>query len=364
MKVFLFSTGFIEFLIQQSNALSKLVTTILMLPKNRMNNIHFQLISKDVIFEPFNLPRLRNPANILMMRTIVNTIKRHKPDILHIQENGHPWFFLAFPFLKKNPIIDTFHDPKPHLGENTLRFQLKIRSSLKHSTQFIVHGNKLKKDMIEYYDISEDLIHVIPLGNLSIIKNWQTMVFNENPNTVLFFGRISKYKGLEYLIQAETLISKEIPDVKIIIAGKRDKFNKYEKMIINKDRFIIKNYIISNEEISELFQKASLIVLPYLEATQSGIIPLAYVFGKPVVVTNVGALSDVVENGKTGFIVPPKNPKALADAVIKLLRYDKLRKEMGKNAYNFAMTELSWDRIAEMTIEVYKKAIRDFEEKK
>ena len=107
-----------------------------------------------------------------------------------------------------------------------------------------------------------------------------------------------------------------------------------------------------------------MVVLPYVEATQSAVIPIAYVFGKPVVVTNVGALSEVVEQGKTGFIVPPKDEKLLAEAVIKLLKNDKLRKEMGKNAYKFAMTELSLDKIANMTIEVYKKAIRSFEEKK
>lgn len=364
MKILLFSTGFIEYMIELANGLSKLETTILMLPENHMEKEHFDSISKDIIFEPFYMPRQRNPACILMTRKIVRTIKKHDPDVLHIQAHGHPWFFVGFPFLKRYPIINTIHDPKIHLGDKFNKgYKFSSKFGKKHSNQYIVHGNILKTNLMELYNISEDRVNVIPLNSLSILKKWQTKEFKEIPNTILYFGRIWKYKGLENLIKAEPLISKEIPDVKIIIAGTGEKFDKYEKLMSDKERFIIKNYRIPNEEVAELFQKASVVVLPYLEATQSGVVSLAYVFGKPVVVTNVGALSDVVENGKTGFLVPPQDEKALVNAVITLLKDNNLRKEMGKNAYKFAMTELSADRIAKMTIEVYKKAIRCLEEK-
>jgi glycosyltransferase involved in cell wall biosynthesis len=74
---------------------------------------------------------------------------------------------------------------------------------------------------------------------------------------------------------------------------------------------------ISNEEISTYFSAADVVVLPYISATQSAIVPVAYHFNKPVIVTNVGGLAEVVTNGRTGFIVPPQNPKAFADAVVK-----------------------------------------------
>jgi glycosyltransferase involved in cell wall biosynthesis len=131
-------------------------------------------------------------------------------------------------------------------------------------------------------------------------------------------------------------------------------------MMINRDNFIVHNYRIPYKEGAELFQRCSVVVLPYIDASQSGVIPTAYGFKKPVVVTNVGSIPEIVDDGVTGFIVPPKNPEALAEAIIKLLKDEKSRKQMGENAYKKLKTDLSWDNIVEKTIEVYKKAIDEF----
>ena len=177
---------------------------------------------------------------------------------------------------------------------------------------------------------------------------------------ILFFGRIWEYKGLEYLIKAEPLITKEVLDAKIIIAGTGENFKKYEEMMVHRDKFIVYNYRTPYKEGEELFQRCSVVVLPYIEAPQSGVVPTAYGFKKSVVVTDVGSIPEIVDDDVTGFMVPPKNPEALADAIVKLLKHEKLRKQMGENAYNKLNTDLSWDTIAEKTIEVYTKAINDF----
>jgi len=114
-------------------------------------------------------------------------------------------------------------------------------------------------------------------------------------------------------------------------------------------------FYISDNMIHELFEKASVVVLPYIDASQSGIIPLAYAYKKPVVVTNVGSLKEAVDDGETGYIVPPENSKKLAEAIIDLLKDDVGRKRMGKNAYNNTKNKFSWDHIAKKTIEIYKK---------
>ena len=128
-------------------------------------------------------------------------------------------------------------------------------------------------------------------------------------------------------------------------------------MIKNKDKFIIRNYRVPNDELSKLFQKASIVVLPYIEATQSGIVAIAFAYGKPVVVTNVGSLPEVVEDGKHGFVVPPRDEKALANVIIKLLKDNDLRIRMGRNAFQAGKTDLSGDRIAEKSIEIYNKTL-------
>jgi glycosyltransferase involved in cell wall biosynthesis len=97
--------------------------------------------------------------------------------------------------------------------------------------------------------------------------------------------------------------------------------------------------------------------LPYIEASQSGVIPTAYGFKKPVVVTSAGSIPEIVDDGITGFIVPPKDVNALAEAIIKLLKDRELRRKMGENAYKKLKKDLSWDNIAEKTIQVYKETI-------
>jgi glycosyltransferase involved in cell wall biosynthesis len=109
--------------------------------------------------------------------------------------------------------------------------------------------------------------------------------------------------------------------------------------------------------VRELFDRSQLLVLPYNEATQSGPLHIAYALGKPVIATKVGALIEAVRHAETGLLVPPKNERALAEAIVALLKDDELRRKMSENAYRLAMKELSWDTIARNTIEVYKEAM-------
>ena len=130
-------------------------------------------------------------------------------------------------------------------------------------------------------------------------------------------------------------------------------------MITDRESFEIINEFIPDEEIAQLFQRAKLVVLPYIEASQSGIIAIAYAFKKPVIVSSVGSIPEVVDHGKTGLLVPPGDAKALAEAIIELLKDDRLREEMGNNAFAKMEQELSWDKIAEKTLQVYKQVCRD-----
>jgi glycosyltransferase involved in cell wall biosynthesis len=148
-----------------------------------------------------------------------------------------------------------------------------------------------------------------------------------------------------------------VPDVKIVIAGAGEDIEKYEKMMVHKDKFILYNEYIPDNRVNELFQKACIVVLPYIDGSQSGVIPQAYAFRKPVVITDVGSLPENVEEGVTGYIVPPRDSKKLAEAIIDLLTDDEKRNKMGQNAYKKTQEELSWKNIAGKTVEVYKKAL-------
>ena len=356
--------GFIDYQIQLVNALCRKETVMLVISANKLPSEHLGSIDKKVGFHLLGRGKpWYHPISLLIFKDFLEMIKKFGPDVIHVQgRSSIVCCLFIYPYLKKNyPLVFTLHDAKPHAGETGLRSKLLWYLAERCFDHIIVHGEKLKEQMIQEYNHPEEKVHVIPIGEHEVapFKIHERKDLTEDGNLILFFGRIYEYKGLEYLIKAEPIITKEVPDAKIIIAGTGEDFKKYEKMMINKDNFIVHNYRIPYKEGAELLQRCSLVTLPYIDASQSGVIPTAYGFKKPVVVTDVGAIPEIVDDGVTGFIVPPRNSEALADAIIKLLKDEKLRKQMGENAYKKLKTDLSWDNIAEKTIEVYKKAIED-----
>ncbi len=359
MKIMCYGS-FIDYQIEMSNSLSETNTIKLYFLSNNLYNVSTELINKKVDFKFLgNGKNLYHPANLITIRDFINDIKKFDPDVIHLQAVGTIPDLIFLPFFKKYPLVTTFHDVTLHLGEKSI-IQDFVRQRLrKCSDQIIVHGVKLKEQMITKYNVPGELVNSITIGEheskqfLKYINN----DLKEDGNLILFFGRIYEYKGLEYLIKAEPLITKEIPDSKIVIAGVGEDFVKYEKMMVNRDNFIVHNYRIPYKEGAELFQRCSVVVLPYIEASQSGVIPTAYSFKKPVVVTDVGSIPEIVDEEITGFVVPPKDSESLAEAIITLLNDKELRRKMGINSYKKLKTDLSWGNIAEKTIDVYNKAI-------
>jgi len=140
---------------------------------------------------------------------------------------------------------------------------------------------------------------------------------------LLFFGFIRPYKGLDLALQALALVRDQLPEVRLIVAGEfYTDPAPYEKIISTlqlEDRVILHTRFISNEQVAAYFGAADLVVQPYRSATQSGISELAYFYEKPVLVTNVGGLPEIVRNGQTGLIVEPE-PESLAAGILKFFQ--------------------------------------------
>lgn len=221
----------------------------------------------------------------------------------------------------------------------------------------IVHGHSLKRSCIEKIGLAADRVHVIP--HIAIGRPLaHPQVVPEQNGQILFFGRVCEYKGLDYLVRAEPLIRQRVGHGGFVIAGDGP-YRDYERLIGDPAKFTIIRRWIDDAERARLFQQASIIVLPYVEATQSGVIPVAYAFGKPVVATDVGALSDVVRNDVTGLLVPPRDEHALAAAIVRLLKDESLRIRLGRAGRQMLDTELSPDVVARQTVDVYEQAIGD-----
>jgi len=351
------SGGMLHYLAQLANAVSKHANVVVIGPKEFPYNYfssHIKII--DILDCPV---RLRMYKALSFMN--INIINNVCPDIIHVTMSQP--FIALFLFLmrvyKKYPMIYTNHDPKPHIDLKPEEiFGHLLHNHLLKYDRIIVHGEILRNILIKS-GVLDKRIEVIPMGSFSFFRNLTPKnSISEERNTILFFGSIRKYKGLEYLIKATPFISKELPDLKVIIAGFGD-LSRFSELLTDKTRFEIHNRLIPDEMVAKLFYRAQLLILPYIEASQSGPLHIAYAFKKPVVATNVGSIPEIVEHGKTGLLVPPKDEKALAEAIITLLKDDKLREEMGENAYKKSIEELSWDKIANKLIEVYKEVINE-----
>ena len=179
----------------------------------------------------------------------------------------------------------------------------------------------------------------------------------EDKKILLFFGFVREYKGLRHIINAMPEIVKYDSNIRLMIVGefRSDKENYLEqikKLDVGNNIDIVDGYI-PDSGIEKYFAASDLIVLPYESATQSGIVQIAYGFEKPVIATDVGGLPEVVSDGKTGYIVEPKNPKALAEAVIRFFdenRSEEFTENVRKEAYRY-----SWDRMNEAVVRLTEK---------
>jgi glycosyltransferase involved in cell wall biosynthesis len=267
------------------------------------------------------------------------------PGILHF--NGASlWYSLLLPLLiRRYPVIVTIHDVNPHPGSRAWDQDCARRLFLRYADAVIVHGEWARQQLG-----ASQPCYVIPQGDYSFYAGIGAGDAAEE-DAVLFFGRIEPYKGLQYLLEAMPIVWAQSPSTRLIIAG-HGSLEPYGDLLQD-SRIEVVNRFIDDAEVPGLFARARLVALPYIEGTQTGVIPIAYAFRKPVVVTDVGAIPEVVEEGRTGFILPPRDPAALAGAILKMLQNENLRTSMGAAAYEKMTRELSWGPISDRTIAAY-----------
>lgn len=357
LRVALVSTDFGKYCVRLASALVQHAEVLLVLPQHGVDP-HIGHLHNDVRLYSFQRLRIRQAIQqFRCIRSILRTIREFDPDVIHFA-GAHIWFKLSLTLLRKYPLVLEIHDFQPHPGDQPLQqtpFWIE-KFARRLADELIVHSRHVRDLAVRQLDGVAERISVIP-HYLHVDGEPQAPDGDDAERSVLFFGRIWEYKGLEYLIRAEPLISARVPDVRFVFAGRGEDFSHYTRMMIHPDRFIVYNEYISEERAIELFRCASVVVLPYVEASQSGVIPMAYSAGKPVVATTVGGLPEMVEYGRTGFLVPPRDVSQLAEAIVRLLLDASLRRQMGANGKRKLEAECSPSQVAQQAIEVYRRAI-------
>ncbi|HSW36728.1 MAG TPA: glycosyltransferase family 4 protein [Candidatus Limnocylindrales bacterium] len=265
----------------------------------------------------------------------------------------HFWAPLINRMLPRHPKVITLHDPVFHLGERRWVRKIFRKINVRQASRVIILSRVFIED-VKRLGMPASKIDVIPHGEFDY---GQKASNKQDSNTILFFGRLTPYKGIDVLLDAFPVVKKLVPAAKLIIAGSGDMAPFQEKLATLRDVIVVNRWI-EDHEISSIFNEASVLAVPYIDASQSGVIPISYVMGVPVVATKLGGLPEQVDDGVTGFLVPPRDKHALAAALAKLLLDQTLRYNMGQAGRQKAKYELSWDAVAE---KVYQSCLRAVE---
>ena len=363
IRVTLFHVGFPEYTVGLANALTSHAEVTLVFPRS-FSPVCVPLADPAIRLLPFDKPKVRRDLrNLFSIRHAFQLIHRSRPDVLHVQETFDYAYDLYSLFARFPALVTTIHDVLPHPGDGHQAPGLQYSKAIScwRSSHLIVHTEGMKHQLAKRFRVPGAKIGVIPHGELgSLYKKLAhaaglTPVPRE-PHTILFFGRIWAYKGLRYLLDAFEILKKELPDARLIIAGKGGDLDANQQRIQTISQITVLRDFIPAEQVAGLFEQSSVVVLPYIEASQSGVSAIGFTTGAVVVASRVGGLADQMSDQRTGLLVEPRNPLELAGTLLAILEDRHKQARIREEAQALGLGQLSWENIACKTIEIYQQA--------
>jgi glycosyltransferase involved in cell wall biosynthesis len=304
---------------------------------------------------------------------------KQRPDVIQFGVVHFPFeaFFLARLRRKGLLITQMCHEFERRERNNWIgRWVNRLyASAYPQFAALFFHAEDNRARFLALFDIPPQKTHVIAHGSekmfLSNAAKLGTSIhlrdkYGLKPDepVMLFFGLIAPSKGIPELVEAFAQI-KEQTNARLLIAGYPTKFfdlagfQEQVKQLALGSRLVLDFRYIPIEEVAPLVELASFLVFPYRTSTQSGALQVAYAFGRPVIASCVGGLPEVVEDGRSGFLVPPQNPAALAEKMLLMLNNPTLTAEMGRYAQHLSETRYAWEPIAANILSVYKPLTRE-----
>ena len=298
-------------------------------------------------------------------------IKKNKFDIIHFQflrRIETESFFFLFLRLVGIKSVYTVHDVSP-LNKSKINNLLNI-IIYKSANILIVHSGKNKEMLLEKVSLNPDKIRIVPHGNFNhyvpeklLTKDEARKYFklNSDEKVLLFFGFIKEYKGLDILLEAMAIVSKTIGNLTLIIAGAvqserlAERYNKMISELPKEIRVIYHSDFIPREKVAVYFLASDALILPYKIISHSGVLHLAYSFGRAIIGTRVGDFEEFIEDGKSGFLAKSNDSVGIAEAIIRFYSNPYSVKKMCSYARNLNDTKFSWTNIGLSMKEIYKQ---------
>ncbi len=353
-----------------ANAVAEMAEVTVIKPKDSYSHLFSSKVKVIELFNEVQFGRGK-PSKWLTLRNIesllsywrIRQIKSMEQDILHFPELYPYSVFFAkwFGIHKCNKIVVTLHatfaapldllKQKATVSYRIVTFATELLKRSLHKDIIIVHSEHNRKILTDS-GISEKQISIVPHGVYSFFKENCREDVQEEPMTILFFGYIVPGKGLDVLLRASKAVAMRLSAFRLIVAG-QGSVEEYGGLLSEIGTVELYNDYIPEGKVGELFQRAAVVVLPYVEHVgHSGVLLTAMGFNKPVIVSDIGDMSNIVTEGMDGLVVPPSDEGALEKAIVKLLTDDELRSNMKRNIARKANV-LSWRNIAETHMMIY-----------
>ncbi len=306
-----------------------------------------------------------------------------KAKIFHILWNNKIEFFdrtllmLYYKLLGKKVVLTAHNVNKRRRDASDTRLnRLTLRVQYRVADRIFVHTEKMKSELTKEFGVSPQRVTIIPFGinnavpttDLSSSEAKRRLGLGENDKAVLFFGQITPYKGLEYLVRAFKKQLAEHDDYRLVIAGNpKPGFEDYWRAIemeirgdVSKGRIFVRSEFIPDSDVEIFFKAADVLVLPYTHIYQSGILFLGYNFGLPALVADVGSLRDEIVAGETGFTFNRGDSDDLARAFEDYFSSDLFANlsDRRRRIQEHVKARHSWDIVGQITAGVYGDLIR------
>lgn len=253
-------------------------------------------------------------------------------------------------YLRKIKVCVNIHDSRSHTGEENWRDKLVNMIYFRLSKAFIFYSNFSKNEFLMFYPKNKTPLYVISLLPYTFIKNYLT---NKKEEYILFFGRLSYYKGVDILLEAIPIVLRKYPEQKFIIAGA----NQYEysvksfKNVNFTENVQIKEKYLTIEELAQYISQSKFIVCPYREASQSGVLMTAFAANKFVIATDVGAFNEYIINDINGLLIKP-DAQSLANSIIDVLDNLKYKNSIESKS-EYYMSKRNENKLIEMYKRIY-----------
>lgn len=302
-----------------------------------------------------------NPFNWIK---VAGRIKKQKPELIILQW-WHPYFAPCFwsicKLLRREKILFVCHNVFPH--ERFPLDRLLTKWTLGCGRYFITQSKMDARDLLS---VKHDAVYrVTPhptygmfcKQGMSMQKAREQLQIDQGQRVLLFFGFVRKYKGLQYLLEAMKLLKERDFKVQLWVVGDfgedKDEYVEQIRTFEIGDQVQMVQGYVPDDEVEKYFAASDLVVLPYLSATQSGIVQIAFGFEKPVLVTEVGGLPDVVTNGKTGYVVEPRSAEMIAEAIMDY--YINNRREAFVSQIEKEKDRFSWKTFVDTMMEMVRR---------